>query len=123
MKQNEIHQIWIEQFKAVLKSELSVYKWSIQNGISPNLMNRRLKRLRQLGLISQTGVICSEVEETKSSNSSFVEIPVTDSSLQSVKANSSEIVCKIEFANKASVSITNSISPLLLQKILEVIKC
>ncbi len=115
------HQLWINQYKEIQRSGLSVRSWAIQNNLSATCIVKRIRRLRQMGLIPEARA--KTYQKVKSSSHSFVEIPVTDSSLLSVKANSSEIVCKIEFANKASVSITNSISPLLLQKILEVIKC
>ena len=115
------HQLWIEQYKAVQRSGLSITKWAIQNNLSVSCIIKRISRLREMGLIPEVGEQASKRSE--SSISSFVEITTSASTGTLTQINPTDVACRIELSNKNAISIMNSISPLLLQKILETVSC
>ena len=122
MNNQEKYQLWLNQYKAIQSSGLSIERWAIQNNLPPSTVYSRIHRLCQLGLISKADEL-TPVRESDSSGSSFVEISVPDSIVPSSQVNLSDTACRIELANRTVINITNSISPVLLQKIMETVIC
>ena len=122
MNNQEKYQLWLNQYKAIQSSELSIERWAIQNNLPPSTVYSRIHRLCQLGLIPKTDEL-TPVIESDSSSSCFVEISVPDSIVPSSQLNLSDTACRIELANRTVINITNSISPVLLQKIMETVIC
>ena len=122
MNNQEKYQLWLNQYKAIQSSGLSIKKWAIQNNLPSSTVHSRIHRLCQLGLIPKTDEL-TPVIESDSSSSCFVEISVPDSIVPSSQVNLSDTACRIELANRTVINITNSISPVLLQKIMETIIC
>ena len=114
------HQLWIEQYEAVQRSGLSITKWAIQNNLPASRISKRIRRLREMGLIPEVG---EQTLMKSESSSSFVEITTSASTGTSTQVNPADIACRIELANRNAISIMNSISPSLLQKILEAVSC
>ena len=114
------HQLWIEQYEAVQRSGLSITKWASQNNLPASRISKRIRRLREMGLIPEVG---EQTLMKSESSSSFVEIATSASTGTSTQVNPADIACRIELANRNAISIMNSISPSLLQKILEVVSC
>ena len=122
MNNQEKYQLWLNQYKAIQSSGLSIERWAIQNNLPPSTVYSRIHRLCQLGLITITDEL-TPVIESDSFSSCFVEISVPDSIVPSSQVNLSDTACRIELANRTVINITNSISPVLLQKIMETIIC
>ena len=116
------HQLWLNQYEEIQRSGLSIRSWAIQNNLPSSTVHSRIHRLRQLGLIPKTDEL-TPVIESDSSSSCFVEISVPDSIVPSSQVNLSDTACRIELANRTVINITNSISPVLLQKIMETVIC
>ena len=124
MNLKEKHQLWIEQYEAVQRSGLSIAKWAIQNNLSVACISKRISRLREMELIPEVGE--QTLMKSESSSSFVVEIATSATSAStgtSTQVNPADVACRIEFANKNAISIMNSISPSLLQKILETVSC
>lgn len=122
MNNQEKYQLWLNQYKAIQSSGLSIKKWAIQNNLPSSTVHSRIHRLRQLGLIPKTDEL-TPVIESDSSSSCFIEISAPDSIVPSSQVNLSDTACRIELANRTVINITNSISPVLLQKIMETVIC
>jgi len=78
MNNQEKYQLWLNQYKAIQSSGLSIERWAIQNNLPPSTVYSRIHRLCQLGLIPKTDEL-TPVIESDSSSSCFVEISVPDS--------------------------------------------
>lgn len=83
-------------------------------------ISKRISRLREMELIPEVG---EQTLMKSESSSSFVEIATSASTGTSTQVNPADVACRIEFASKNAISIMNSISPSLLQKILETVSC
>ena len=66
------HQLWINQYEEIQRSGLSVRSWAIQNNLSATCIVKRIRRLRQMGLIPEARA--KTYQKVKSSSHSFVVV-------------------------------------------------
>ena len=83
------HQLWIEQYEAVQRSGLSITKWAIQNNLPASRISKRIRRLREMGLIPEVG---EQTLMKSESSSSFVEIATSASTGTSTQVNPADIL-------------------------------